>query len=109
MTETGRRDVLVSIQRYTATQDEYGEEIKSWAEIAQEWAAVFYGRGDERRQAAREQGAQTATFNMLSNSITLGVKVEDRITFGGDNWDIVSKSPDTPKRGEIEFVAKRAL
>lgn len=104
----GRRDQLVTLQRFSATQDESGEEVQTWADLAQEWAAVFYGRGDERRQAAMEQGAQPATFQMLSNEVTTALTLKDRIIHGG-NWDIQGVSPDTPQRGLIEFTATRSL
>lgn len=103
----GRRDQLVTLERFTATQDGYGEEVQTWAELGQEWAAVFYGLGSERRQAAAEQGQQAATFQFLDNDITRGLSVKDRIDHGGQ-WDIQGISPDTPKRGLIEVTATRA-
>ena len=103
-----RRDQLVTLQRYTTTQDDYGEEVQTWADLGTEWAAVFYGRGDERRQAAMEQGSQPATFQMLANLNTLGLTIRDRIVLDGVNWDIVGLAPDTPKRGLIEVTATRA-
>lgn len=103
----GRRDQLVSLDRSTTTTDEYNEEVPAWAEFAQEWAAIYYGRGDERRQAAMEQGSQAATFNVLSNERTRSLVLTDRLTVGGVVWDIRSLAPDTPKRGEIEIDAVR--
>lgn len=100
-----RRDQLVTLQRFTATQDDYGEETQVWTELGKEWAAVFYGRGDERRQAAQEQGQQAANFQMLANLTTLGLKLEDRIVLDGLVWDIVGISPHTPQRGLIEVTA----
>lgn len=105
----GNRDDLITIQRATTAQDDYGEEIETWAELGQEWAAIFWGRGDERRQAAAEQGQQAAQFQCLSNTMTRGVLVKDRITFGGSTFDIVGIAPDTPGRGSIEFTTVRAL
>lgn len=105
----GRRDQLVTIQSFTATQDDYGEEVPTWANAGQEWAAIYYGRGDERRQAAVEQGSQAATFNMLSNSLTRAITLKDRLTCEAGTFDIVSIAPDTPKRGEIELTATRSL
>lgn len=104
----GRRDQLVTLQRYTTTQDEYGEEVQTWADLGTEWAAVFYGRGDERRQAAMEQGSQPATFQMLANLNTLGLTIRDRIVLDGVAWDITGLAPNTPKRGLIEATATRA-
>lgn len=103
------RDTLVTLQAYTATQDEYGEEVQAWADIGTEWAAIYWGRGDERRQAAMEQGTQAATFNMLSNTLTRSLTLRDRISGEAGVFDIVGIAPDTPKRGEIEFVGTRSL
>lgn len=105
----GRRNQLVTLQSYTTTTDAYGEETQAWTDNGQEWAAVFYGRGEERRQAAMEQGQQSATFQVLDNTLTRMVVVKDRISGVGSLWDIVGIAPDTPKRGEIEFTAVRAL
>jgi head-tail adaptor len=105
----GRRDTLITIQRGTPTTDDYGGETVVWATHATEWAEVFYGKGDERRQAAMEQGQQAAVFQCLSNTSTRSVSIEDRIVQGGSNWNIVGIAPDTPKRGEIEFATVRAL
>jgi len=104
----GRRDKLVTLQRATTVQDEYFEEIPTWADIGSEWAAVYFGRGSERREAAMEQGSQAATFNVLSNDLTRSVTLKDRI-FWEAAWDITAIAPDTPKRGQIEFTAVRAV
>lgn len=108
MTRIGRRDQLVTLERFTTSQDSYGEDQQDWAPIGQEWAAVYYGSGSERRQAAMEQGGQTATFAMLANPITLGVKLTDRIVHAGGAYDIEGIMPDTPRRGEIEIIATRS-
>lgn len=111
----GRRDKLVTLQTPTMVEDDYGGETPSWgpiggaAEPTKEWAAVFYGKGDERRQAAIEQGRQPATFQVLSNTLTRAVKLEDRIVHNSSNWDIEGIAPDFPKPGHIEFTAVRAL
>lgn len=102
----GRRDQLITIERFTATTGDYGEEVQTWAEFGQEWVAVFYGRGDERRQAAMEQGQQSATFRMLSNGTTRTLTVRDRIVHDGTNWDILGVAP--MDRATIELTAVRA-
>lgn len=103
----GRRDRLVTLQHYTTTQDSYGGETQTWADLGTEWAAVFYGKGDERRQAAMQEGEQAATFQVLSNIITRAVTLKDRIVLDGDNWNIVGIAP--MGRAAIEFTATRAL
>lgn len=108
MTSIGRRNTLITLERFTVTQDPYGEEVQAWAEVGKAWAAIFYGRGDERRQAAQEMGEQAATFVIASNAMTRGTLITDRIALGGINWNIKSIAPDTPKPGEIEITATRA-
>lgn len=106
MTTAGRRDTLILIQRFTTTQDDYGEEVQTWTDLGSEWAAIFYGTGTERRQAAQEQGEQAATFNVRANDLTRGIRIRDRIVLDGDNWDIVSNAQI--RRSEIDLVAKRS-
>lgn len=103
----GRRETEIEFQRDTTTQDDYGEEVSTWATLGTEWASINWGRGDERRQAAMEQGSQSATFNVLSNPMTDSVSVKDRIVLDGQNWDIESNVPGK-KRGERDITAVRA-
>lgn len=104
----GRRDQFITIQRATTGTDAYGESTDaSWAALTTEWAAVFYGKGEERRTAAAEQGEQAATFSVLSNANTRSVILKDRIVHNSNNWDIVGIAP--MDRATIEFAAVRAL
>lgn len=107
MTTAGRRDQLVTFERFTATENDYGEQVETWGTYAIAWAAVFYGKGDERRQAAAEQRVQSATFNVLDYAETRALTLQDRLQHDGV-WDIVGIAPDTPRRGEIEITATRA-
>lgn len=108
MTPAGKRDRRIIFERYTAVQDEYGEEVQTWAPFGkQQKAAVFYGRGDERREAAREEGSQTANFNCHASETTRAIVIRDRIVMDGENWDVLGISPIG--RREIDFTARRAL
>lgn len=108
MPRIGRRDQLITLERATSTRDDHNEPVEDWQPIGQEWAAVYYGRGEERRRMATEEGRQAASFSMLSNPITTELKVTDRIVHAGAAWDIEGISPDTPKVGEIEVEAVRS-
>jgi head-tail adaptor len=101
----GQRNKLVIIQRATSIKDDYGEPIETWAEIGQVLAAIIYGRGDERRQAAMEQGMQPATFQALSSDVTRKVQLRDRLIAEGMIWDVRGVVRDSPQRGTVEFVA----
>ncbi len=95
---------LIGFSRASVVSDSYNEEVQTWGSLGEEWAKIFWGRGDERRQAAREEGAQSATFQVLWNELTETIRIKDRIDFEGV-WDIVSVAP--VGRGEIEFTATR--
>ena len=44
----GELDRLVKLQKYTASQDTYGEETKTWSDIATVWAKKKDLKGTER-------------------------------------------------------------
>jgi head-tail adaptor len=85
------------------TTDAYGEEIPTWETIAQEWVQPFYGRGNERREAAAERGELPANFVALENERTRLVNVKDRVVAENRVWDIVGIAP--AQGGKIEFTA----
>lgn len=104
-TPAGDRDTLISFERFTSGQDEYGEQTETWGEIGTSMAKVHYGRGDERRQAAREQASKQATFNVRQNAVTRTITEADRIKVAAVLWDITDISP--LGKGEVDFTASR--
>jgi SPP1 family predicted phage head-tail adaptor len=97
------RDSLIKVERATVTQDDYGEEIETWAQAFQEWARVFYGRGNERREAAADRSEMPITFSVLANINTRTITARDRIRYDALIWNIEGVAPVT--RGEIEITA----
>lgn len=106
MTKVTKRTTRILIERAAVAQDDYGEEIPTWSQIARPWAAMFYGTGQERRQAAAEAGLQSITLNVLASALTRSVTLKDRIVVGAETWDIVGISPIG--RREIDFTAVRS-
>ena len=102
----GGRDHLITFQQSGTTTDQYGEEVEGFADVGKAWAQIYYGRGDERRQAAAEQGKQAATFKVPSNGLTRSLTVKDRIVFEGE-WDIEGIA--YPNRADIEFTAAKPV
>lgn|GEM_PF-3013550 len=106
--KAGNRDKRIVFERFTFTQNEYGEEVESETPITfKRWAQVWMGKGSERREAAMEQGSQAATFGLLMDSDTRAVTLKDRIVYAGSVWDIEGIAPDTPERGYLEITAVR--
>lgn len=87
------------------TADDHGEQVPAWARIGERWAGVLWGRGDERREAAREGGSQAASFVVLADELTRTIRLIDRVSYSGI-WDIKAIAPRG--RAEIEFSAVRA-
>lgn len=100
-------DQPITFQRATVTQDAAGEEVLTWATLAQRDASVIYGRGDERRAAAAEEGRQAVTFQVWSDESTRTVTLKDRISYDGDTFDLVGIAPNG--RDTIDFDTVRAL
>jgi SPP1 family predicted phage head-tail adaptor len=102
----GKRDRIIAIERAAVNQNEYGEEIETWAEAFKEWARVFYGKGNERREAAADRSEMSITFLVLANSNSRTITARNRIRYDGLIWNIEGVAPVT--RGEIEITAVAA-
>ncbi len=102
----GRRDTLIELQRFSSVIDDYGEEVRTWSTLGTEKAAVYWGAGSERREAAMVQGTQAATFAVPANSMTRSVTVTDRIVLEGVAWNITGVAP--VDRQSVEITATRA-
>ena len=101
----GQRDQRVQFERAAVVTDDHGEDVSTWAALGEPRSAkVVYGRGEERREAARQGATQTATFIVLADELTRTIVTGDRIAFSG-TWDINGIAPRG--RGEIEFSGVR--
>lgn len=102
----GQFDRLITVQRASVTEDDYGGETLAWADVERAYARVRFGPAGEQRQAAQEGGSQTATFEVTPTAALLAVTLKDRIFFDNSNWDIVEKAP--LDRQTLRFTATRA-
>lgn len=113
MMDAGQRKTSITFERKAVVQDGVGEEIETWGPLGARLARVYWGKGEERRQAAAEQGSQTASFVVLADSLTRTITVVDRIALDGSTWDITAITPIDSNglvaAGEIEFVASRSV
>lgn len=103
----GKRSRLVTFERSTPTENEYGEQIAAWATYATAFAEVLFGTGAERREAAQEGGTQAATFICEWGPTLDAVTITDRVQFDGSVWDITSRAPVGLNR-ELHFTATRS-
>lgn len=83
------RPYRIAIEQRTSVDDGYGGEQDGWEQVGEAYAAVYYGSGSEQREAAQKGGSQSASFEVLSNSLTRSLTVADfRLSYGGGLWDI---------------------
>jgi SPP1 family predicted phage head-tail adaptor len=101
----GERTELITFQRFTTTEDEYGQPIEDWTDFTTRRARVRFGLAQEQRQAAQESASQTATFECIRSGQLDGITNEDRIVYLGDNWDITERAP--LDRATIRFTGVR--
>jgi head-tail adaptor len=90
VTDPGERFHLVTIQRATTTTDNYGGEVRNWSNVGTAYAAVLYGTGQERREAAQDNATQAATFNFDWNPTVAAIRPTDRLFCFDTHWDVSS-------------------
>lgn len=97
-----RYDGLVLVERPEAVDDGYTSDgPPEWLEHSWTWAVVSFGKGDERREAAREGAVLPATFKMPRNGETSAITAAFRLRYPFNPlapdeapiWDIVSVAP----------------
>jgi len=81
----GSMDRRVTLQRFTTTQDEYGEEIQTWTDLATVFAEVRQQGGREYLAAATIMADQRVVFFIRWYP---GLTVLDRVSYGGALHDI---------------------
>lgn len=101
----GQYDRLVTFQTGGAATDDYGGETLTWADLESGWAKVKFGTAQEKREAAQEGGAQSATFELIPTAALRSVTLKDRIWFDDSAWDITEKAE--LDRKTIRFTAAR--
>lgn len=90
MRQPGERPHYVRIQRKTVTTDDYGGETATWHDHAAGYAAVRYGPGQERREAAQENASVAATFEFDWNPTVASTRPTDRLYCFDTVWDVAS-------------------
>lgn len=104
----GKRDKRIAIEHRSVVEDDYGAEKENWTPYARPWASIYYGTGTEQREAAQRGGSQTASFEILSNSINRTISIVDhRIVAEGGIWNITAKQ-DLGRNAGIRLTAVRA-
>lgn len=99
-----KRDRLIQFRLPVTEENAAGEPVEtSLGDAGQAFAAVIYGKAQERREAGIEGNDLPATFITLQNPTTRAITPAHLILFAGAQWDITSAAPF--ERDEMEFTA----
>jgi head-tail adaptor len=100
----GKLDRRITIQRYTTTQNDFGEETKTWSSIAHRRAAGYRPTGgDERFDAEQFAARQQVEWRIRFSDNLSDLNPKDRILYPApDDKDI--QNPDAHAIFEILSV-----
>ncbi len=104
----GKRDRLVTIERKSATLDDYGGEIEGWAPLIKIWSSAAPVRDSERWQAGELAAHITMRFVLPWNALTSTIDPRDRIVFDGVIFDIAGVKEIGRREGVEISAAARA-
>lgn len=100
----GKLDRRIRLERFTETRDEYNEPVKTWALLANRWAAYEPLSDGEKFSASETAANASARFRIRWSSAVADLNPKDRLIFGGDTWEIV-RVKEIGRREGIEITA----
>ncbi|MBP7704197.1 MAG: phage head closure protein [Caulobacter sp.] len=99
MLASGRLDRRVRLERYSETVDDYGEPVKTWAELATVAASFEPLTDGERVRSQQVGGSASARFQIRWSSTVADLNPADRLQFDGDTWSIHHVKPINRRDG----------
>lgn len=99
----GKRNRRITVQRYVTTQNDLGEEVQAWSDLASCWANVRDVSDRERMQAQEVQADITTRFTVAYGPLTSTIDPKDRIVYDGRVYNIYGCK--TLEREGVEITA----
>lgn len=107
MFDAGALDRRITIQRYTATQDAFGGDVQTWADLITVSARRSDVSDSERIAANQINATQMSRFVVRSSTVTRGLTPKDRISYDNSHWDI--HAIKETKDGRLRFLEITAM
>lgn len=101
--KAGTLDTRITIQRRSTGQDDWGQPIDAWGDVALVWANVRHLNGTESIKAGADVSVVRASFRIRHRS---GIDAGMRILSGGAVYDIEAVLPGG-RREWLDLAAKR--
>jgi SPP1 family predicted phage head-tail adaptor len=95
------RNILVTIERQSTSQDSTGQQLDSWTEVGKEWVSIRPVTGREYFNASGERAEVTHRIRMVYGR-TFAPK--DRIVYGSRIFDIKSVINIEERNRELELM-----
>jgi len=94
----------ITLQRSTSTQDSYGADNVTWADVGGRWASVEPLSGREFEDGQQNVSRIEARF---ITRYTTGITSKNRIVFNNENYQVESVTNLNQRNREMEILCSR--
>lgn len=101
MRAAGKRNKLVKIQQPGTTQDEIGQPVPGWVDVAQVWANIKHQSGAESIRSDKDTSIVKASIQIQKRS---GLNAGMRVLYGSTAYLINAVLPDEQSNDQM-FLA----
>lgn len=105
MIQAGNLDRRITVERFTATEDALGGQVKTWVPLATVWGQARPVSDGERFRAGEMAAEIDTRFTIRWG---LGVGPKDRIVYGGRVYEIRGVKEIGRREGQEISAAARA-
>jgi len=107
MIRAGKLRHKVTFQRFTTTQNSFGETVETWEDHAERSAAIEPLSGKEYWDAQQTTAETSVRVRVRHDSTTEAITSKDRIAYDGRTLEIVSPPIRiNERRREIHFMCR---
>lgn len=102
----GRLRHRLTVERFTTTQNAFGEEEQTWATLATVWGGIEPLRGNERQRAMQVQSTEEVRIVLRWSSEIADLNAADRVVFGSKVYDISAVLSIDERNREFHVMAR---
>jgi len=96
----------VNIQAVTLTADNWGSQTESWANSISNLACHFYTVSGNEIERLKKLEVD-ASFGLICNVQGTAISEDDRVVFGGENYDIIFIETDISRTGIWKLTLRK--
>lgn len=96
----------ITLQELVTGQDEAGQPVQEWQDVATVWAAVEPLRGREYWAAAQVQSEVTTRIRIRYRS---GIRPDMRVLYGGRVFNVTAVIDPEERHVELQLMCREAV